>query len=82
MVILPFRSGQVPVPLMFCSFSGITANVYGHCKVRWSVSSGTGNDRRTTVYKSKEDYISLVLILWKGGTIPTDLQCSLIIEGG
>ena len=57
-------------------YKQIVIQLVGRANVHWSESSGSGNNRRTHHYRSNEEYVSCVAVLWdkasnaQGGKFP------------
>ena len=45
-------------------YESIEVTLRGYADVRWSESSGGGDNRRTVTYHSHEDFIYQTIILW------------------
>ncbi|TMW45817.1 hypothetical protein DOY81_009098 [Sarcophaga bullata] len=56
----------------------VVLKITGCAETRWSESRGTGDQRKTTTYSGKEDYINSVTYLMS----PTTSDQSVVIEPG
>ena len=54
-------------------YTSIEVSLKGYASVHWSETQGTGDDRRTVWYSSREEYVAKTAILWNKQNSPDGL---------